>query len=500
MLKSSAVNHSKVNDMSQPSPDRKPNAVRRRLFLQAGAAATVVAGLGATRSEARAADGSQRSGVKGRLPPKGEFVFRGGHVLSMDRNLGDLPVADVHVKGGSIVAVGKDLRLPGVFAIDARDTIVMPGFVDAHSHLWNAFLRGSIRGDDPRRGYFPVSNFAAPLCTPEDAYNSVRFGVAQELLSGVTTINNYSHNTRSRHHADAEIRAMLETGVRGRFSYGPAGRSGPIDMVDVARVQAQFGKASPRLTLGVNLLNPPPGGPIDTFAGELGAARALGLPISLHFSNPWTGLYQQMQAAGLFGPDILAIHCQGFDAAERQILVANRVKLSMSPVIEIPYSTVRDGYIQFDELEQLGAQLSLSIDATSASANADFFNVMRALQFSHKQRADTKIKLLPRRLVELATIDGARALGLDDRVGSLIPGKRADIIMVRKTDINMVPVFDPYFSLVYSGLPQNVDTVVVDGDVLVSNGEFTALDVDAVVEAATASALRVEAEVSRALS
>jgi 5-methylthioadenosine/S-adenosylhomocysteine deaminase len=171
----------------------------------------------------------------------------------------------------------------------------------------------------------------------------------------------------------------------------------------------------------------------------------------------------------------------------------------MSPVIEMPYSTVRSGYIQFDELEQLGAKLSLSIDSIGASANADFFNVMRALQFSHKQRADTKTKLLPRRIVELATIEGARTLGLDGQVGSLTPGKKADIIMVRKTDINMVPVMDPYFSLVYSGLPQNVDTVVVDGKMLVANGKLTSLDVGAVITAANSSAQRLELQMSKSL-
>ncbi|MDB5912296.1 MAG: cytosine deaminase [Ramlibacter sp.] len=464
----------------------------RRGFLKAAAAS------GAALSMLNHAQAAAETQTRFNGEPGSRYVIRRGSVLSMDRAVGDFAEADVLVEGNTIKAIGPNLSVGDAPEIDARGCLVMPGFVDTHCHLWNTFLRGSIRGDDPARGYFPVTNLAGPLCTPEDAYNSVRFGIAQELLSGITTVNNYAHNVRSAAHADSEIKAMLETGIRGRFSYGPAGgRTGRVNMADVARLQATW-RTNPRLTIGVNLENPPPTGPIDTFIREVTEARRLGAPISLHsFANP--GLYEPLQSRGFFGPDVLFIHAQGFTDQQRQILVTNGVKLSMSPVIEMPYSTVRSGYIQFDELEQLGAKLSLSIDSIGASANADFFNVMRALQFSHKQRADTKTKLLPRRIVELATIDGARTLGLDGQVGSLTPGKKADIIMVRKTDINMVPVMDPYFSLVYSGLPQNVDTVVVDGKMLVANGKLTSLDVGAVITAANSSAQRLELQMSKSL-
>jgi cytosine/adenosine deaminase-related metal-dependent hydrolase len=420
----------------------------------------------------------------------------------MDRTAGDQPVADVHVRDGIIVAVGPALAVAGIPSVDATDRIVMPGFVDTHSHLWNAFLRGSVRGDDPVQGYFPVTDRAAPLCTPEDVYRSVRFGAAQELLSGVTTVNNYSHNTRSPEHADAEIQALLDTGIRGRFSYGPAGRQGVINMRDLPRVQERWLQDNPRLTLGVNLQNPPPEilksrGSFDQFVAEVAEARRLGLPISLHYGNTSQGLVDFLGTRRLLAPDLLFIHTQGFTADERRRLIDARVKFSMSPAIEIPYSTVRNGYIQFAELEELGAELSLSIDASSASANADFFGVMRALQWAHKQRADTKLSVPPRRIVEIATAGGARALGLERQVGSLVPGKRADIILARKSDPNIAPVFDPYYSLVYSGLPQNIDTVIVDGRILIRDGRFTSLDLGRVVQEATQSAVRIDEAMRR---
>jgi cytosine/adenosine deaminase-related metal-dependent hydrolase len=436
-------------------------------------------------------------------PPAGrEYVIRGGHVLSMDAAIGDFPVGDVHVRDGAIVATGANVDAAGAEVLDARGMIVLPGFVDTHSHLWNAFLRGSIRGDDPVRGYFPTTNRAAPLCRPEDAFNSVRFGLAEGLLSGITCVNNFSHNTRSGAHADAEIRATLETGARARFSYGAAGRAARIDLEDVERVKGQWLGRNALLTLGVNLQLPPPdvlkaGGEHDVFVKEATFARAAGLPISLHYGNTAHGLVAFMHKRGLLGPDVLLIHTQGFTPEERQQMVAAKVKFSMSPAIEIPYSTVRNGYIQFAELEELGAQLSLSVDASSAAASADFFTVMRALLWAHKQRADTKLKLAPKRIVEIATIEGARALGLDGRIGSLTPGKRGDLILIRRNDPNIAPVFEPYNSLVYSGQPANVDTVIVDGRVLIHRGRFTRLDIDKVVRAAVESATRIETETAK---
>jgi cytosine/adenosine deaminase-related metal-dependent hydrolase len=135
---------------------------------------------------------------------------------------------------------------------------------------------------------------------------------------------------------------------------------------------------------------------------------------------------------------------------------------------------VRNGTIQYSELNQMGVQLGLSIDA-SAATNADFFNVMRALMWSDWQRTGAPLRLKPRRLVELATVEGAKLLGLADKIGSLTPGKRADLITIRTSDINMAPVGDPYYAIVFLGQPSNVDTVVVDGRILARGGKLAAV-------------------------
>jgi cytosine/adenosine deaminase-related metal-dependent hydrolase len=150
------------------------------------------------------------------LPPRGEFVIRGANVLTMDPALGDLPTGDVHVRDGAIVAVGPRIEAPNARIIDGAGMICMPGFIDTHWHLWTSMFRPFIRADVNAVGYFPVSNRLGVLMTPEDSYRSVRLGIAEALSAGVTTVHNWAHNVRSPDHADAELSAMRDTGIRGR--------------------------------------------------------------------------------------------------------------------------------------------------------------------------------------------------------------------------------------------------------------------------------------------
>ncbi len=435
------------------------------------------------------------------LPLREEFVIRDGHVLTMDAAIGNLPCADVHVRNGEIVAVGAKLQAPGALELSGNDMIVMPGFVDTHWHLWNSSLRALVRGDDAQNGYFPVTLRLGPLFTPEDSYRSLRLGLTEGLASGITTVHNWSHNTRTPAHADAELRALSNMGVRARFSYGwgqDRELDQGMDLEDLARVQRELASDNNLLTLGAAVRTPvanPRGAvPIEVVAAEYKAIRALGLPITMH-ARP--GVVTLLSQHGLLGPDVQLVHPQGISEEELKLLAATGTTMSCSPVIELLYAQATRGEIQFQELLEEGVQMSLSVDSSAASANADFFNCMRALLWSHKQRFGSRIPLEAQRLLELATIDGARDLGIADRTGSLTPGKRADILMVRAKDPNIGPVIDPAFALVYSAQPSNIDTVIVDGRILLRNSRFTAVDSEEVMREAAES---VNGLVSRSMA
>src|SRR5690606_23972795 len=145
------------------------------------------------------------------------YLIRNGAVITVDPKLGVLPRGDVLVRNGVIEAVGTGLSAAGAEVIDATDMIVMPGLVDTHYHMWSTIGRNYIADG---YGYYPAKNATSKLYTPEDFYNSVLLGLTELAYGGVTTVHNWSHNTRTPAHADAELRAHREGLLRARYSYG----------------------------------------------------------------------------------------------------------------------------------------------------------------------------------------------------------------------------------------------------------------------------------------
>lgn len=459
-----------------------------RRTLLTGTTALGAAGLLPGRSFAQTGAANPATRPAATLPARGEFVVRGTQVLSMDDTIGDLPSGDVHVRDGAIVAVAANVNAPGAQVIDGKGMICMPGFVDTHWHHWTNVLRPLMRADDPKLTYFPVTAACGVVYTPEDSYRSVRLGLAQALSAGITTTQNWAHNVRSPTHADAEMGAMRDTGIRGRFAYGnPAlhPNDKTIDLADLPRAKRDWVGKDGMLTLGINSRS------VDNFNAatrggitaemakkEWGAARELGLPITMHTSG--TGAIKTLNDAGLLGPDVQLVHPLGTNEEDRAALAKHGVSYSTSPVGEAG----RTADIQFAEMIEAGVKMSLSIDHTT-TYDCNFFMSMRALHTVNLHRFGNKNKTTMKRLVQLATIDGARDLGFGDKIGSLTPGKRADLILIRITDSNLAPVGEPYNALVQLAQPENVDTVVVDGRILRRNNKFTALDQEKVIREAS---------------
>ena len=434
------------------------------------------------------------------LPARGEFVVRDAIVLTMDPALGDVPRGDVHVREGEIVAVGTDLAAPGAEVIDGRNMIALPGLIDTHWHLWNSQTRNLV-GDGPELGYFPVVMRLGQVYTPEDTYRGVMLGVAEAIASGVTTVHDWAHNVRSPADADGDLRALADAGIRARFAYGfrhGHAADQPMDRADLARVQREWfaGGTTSRdglLMLGICSRGHPALTQVhvaqaDVLRGDWDYARSLGLPITLHGSAAGTGETLEDWLAA----DTQLVHGVFLNERDRAILAEKGVTLSVSPFSEARVTT---NPAQITEMVAAGVLVSLSFDASGIAANADMFATIRmAVDLEHIRQRDV-FALPPRQALELATINGARDLGIADRVGSLTPGKRADLILVRTTDLNMAPLVDPVIALVHCAQPFNVDTVIVDGRILKRGGQLTAIDTAKVVAEAAESlaGLRVRA-------
>jgi cytosine/adenosine deaminase-related metal-dependent hydrolase len=464
------------------------NKISRRGFLGATAAlgaAGMIAQFGcapATQS------GAVRSASRGGLPPRGDFVIRNAYVMSFDSKIGDLPRGDVLVRNGTIMVVGSDIPAPGAEVIDARNMIALPGFVETHFHLWNSFLRGVVGDGD--MDYFPVMTRIGPAITPEIAYRSVRLGIAEALDSGLTTIHDWSHNLSTPAHADAEIRALRETGVRARFSYGYSRElqerpDQATNFEDIVRVKKELTGDS-LLTMGFAARGPGSTTP-EVYRREIEMSLDLELPITIHANRSIAEVKKfsrigMLEKDRLLGPDILLIHTYNATEQERQLMAQAGTMVSAAPFTA---SRLASGLPYLGDLIRRGVQCSLSVDTTTVGGNVDMFGIMRlALQLNHL-RSMNVMELQPRRIVELATLDGAKSLGISHQVGSLTPGKRADLILIRTDDLNTAPFHDPALLIVQSAQPYNVDTVVVDGRVLKRNRQLTAVDVPQVIREAT---------------
>jgi cytosine/adenosine deaminase-related metal-dependent hydrolase len=418
-------------------------------------------------------------------PPAAEFVLRGAQVLTMDPAIADLASGDVHVRDGVIMAIGANVDAPGAVVIDGKGMLCMPGLVETHWHHWTNILRTFMRWDDPNATYFPITAKYGVHYTPEISYRSARIGFAEALSAGITTTQNWCHNTRSPDHADAEIQAMRDVGIRGRFAYGPAqGQSNenPMDFAGLKRVKEGWKNTGDMVLLAicarsVDGANAGTRGSVkvDMAKKEWTVARELGLPITMHTSG--SGGIKVLDEAGLLGPDVQLVHPLSTTAEERAALAKNGVSYSTSPVGEAR----RPGEMQIAEMHEAGVRLSISVDHVT-TFDANLFDSMRMLATVIQHRHGNKFKLTSKQLVQMATIGGARDLGFGDKVGSLTPGKRADIILLRKTDLNMTPMGDAYDALVTLAQPANVDTVIVNGRILRRKNQFTTLDLDRMMQ------------------
>ena len=416
------------------------------------------------------------------MTERSEFLIRNAYVLTMD-TAGDIAGGDVHVRGGAIAAVGRNLTAPGAEIIDGAGMLVLPGFVETHWHVWTTLLR-SLAGDRQEHGYFPTSRTVGTFYTAEDMYAAGRLAAAEAVHSGITFLHDWCHNVRAPEYAEAALRALAETGIRARFSYGsPTGASNDasIDLVDLARLHERWSEHSNDglLTLGLAWR----GAASPATVRDYEVAQELGLPISVHANNfqSSAGGIAQLAARGFLGPDVQVIHAVWCTAEEIRALQSTRTSVSVSP-----YSEMRIGFGMpiVAELVDAGVTVGLSVDTPALSGNADMFAIMKAIQNIENGRALNEFKLTARRALELATIDGARSMGIGDLVGSLTPGKRADLIMVDTRAVNLAVMTEPAHLLVEAAQPANVDTVMIDGRIVKRGGRVTSVAIGDVVDSA----------------
>jgi cytosine/adenosine deaminase-related metal-dependent hydrolase len=455
----------------------------RRSFIRGAAAlgAAGASGLFASPLMAQA----RKAGGGAKLPARGEFVIANAYVMTMDDALGDIAGGSVHVKNGDIVAVGKDVKGGGQ-RIDGTNMIVMPGLVETHWHMWNTLYR-SFAGDKPEEGYFPtVARFGQQM-GPDDVFASTRLSAAEAINSGMTFVHSWCHNVRSPQHAEADVRALAEVGIRARHSCGwPQGMpdTQSADQAPLESLARDWKSWSNEGLIGLGMAwrGQFRAGPIkaEIYQPEFDNARKLGVPITVHVASAKRAVNQitPLYNARLMGKDVQLIHTLSASEAELDMIKDSGSSVSVSPGSEL---RIGYGYPQISEMLAKGIPVGVSVDTSALTGSSNLFAVLKLARDSENAKALSEVKFPARRALELGTIMGARSMGIDDKVGSLKPGKRADLIAISTNALNMGVVTDPAHLVLEATGPENVDTVVVDGRILKRGGRLTAIDPGKVV-------------------
>jgi 5-methylthioadenosine/S-adenosylhomocysteine deaminase len=472
----------------------------RRHFLGTGVAG-ITGALLASNTSLTALDAAGQGNAKGHA--KRPTLLRGGTVLTLDKTLGDFSAGDVLIQDGKIAAVGPSLAANGADIIDAAGMIVMPGFVDTHRHMWQGLLR-NIGPDDLLGDYLSKILFGfAPRLTPEEIYLGDLVSALSALNAGITTILDWSHIATSPAHTDAAIAGLQASGIRGVYGYGPNFGLVPAWYADtnsaypddIRRLRKQYFSSSDQLLTLALAAAGPEFSNVDAAEREWKIAREVGARISVHVGVGLLGkqgLLATLASRVPLGPDTTYIHCSTLSDQEWAMIAGSGGTVSLAVPIEMQMG---HGMPPIQKALDYGIRPSLSIDVET-NQPTDMFTQMRAcfalqrafVNESHLfggPEPNRSSLLGVRDVLEFATIEGARATGLAKKTGSLVPGKAADVIMLRSDRVNVTPVNDAIGAIVLGMDSSNVDTVIVDGKVVKRRGRLVGVNVAKLNEAAT---------------
>lgn len=443
-------------------------------------------------------------------------TVRGGLVISANATGSVVDHLDVRfTDGGRITEVARDLSpYPGEDVIDAASMIVMPGLVDSHRHPWQALMR-CLSTDQTVVEYRSLARGRlAARYRPEDVYAAILLSNLEAINGGVTAISDLAHIMNSPAHADAAIQAHIDSGLRVLFCHGEpndlevdawyhnSSRKHPDDIHRIRNGVLHDDDA--RVTLGMKV-RPPFLVTSEVLQYDFDLARGLDLHIAMDGGlggGCWTGAkwgddglvpIDDIAKIGQLGPHLTLVHCNNLTDSDFAMIADAGAHVSISPDHEM---LCGHGLPATIRMRRHHIEPALSTDSLVA-VSGDMFGAMRSLLAATRggisdaaYRSGEAVwswDIKSEDVFRAATLSSAAACGLGDRIGTLEPGKRADIVILRSDPLNLTMLNDPIANVVTSAHPGNVDTVIIDGDLVKAGGRLMFPGVDAVIEAAERS-------------
>ena len=405
-------------------------------------------------------------------------LFKDGTIITMDRTIAAPPVGDVLVENGQIAAIGANLQVADAEVVDAAGSIVMPGLIDAHHHMWLGVMRRMMPDVDDLFTYIDVvAETLGSHYRPLDMYLSTKLTALACLDAGITTVIDACHSSRSPEHTDAALDALDGSGIRALHMVGAAmdkKASAAHIPGDLERLADNWNQGDGLVRLGLfGQLN------IDWWR----AARALDMRILTEFIGDLAKLGPEFDEPGLLGTHNIFNHCTRVPEETWKRLAAAGVNVTVNPRSDALFG-FDDESFAWQRAVDHGLTPALGIDLDTAFGS-DLFGEMHALfgqqrsamryrRFRGEENVPAPISV--QAVLEAATVNGARAAGLEDRIGTLAVGREADVIMVRTDDVAVFPVTDPVGTIVQAVERANVDTVMVAGEIRKRGGKLVGVD------------------------
>lgn len=436
-------------------------------------------------------------------------LIRGGTVITMEPGATDT-VADILIEGDQIAAVGTDLAVAEGSAevVDATNHIVIPGFIDTHRHVYQIFMRGLGSNWSLMEYLTAIIGTLGPNFTPEDVFLANRLGALDAIDSGVTAVFDWCQQSTSPEHTDALIAGLESASIRASFGSGaniidlqdclrpPFMTSVPLNVDEVRRLRNKYPSDTSLLTIGLAGRGPDHT-PIEVVQQDFAVARELGIRINMHLGQgvmPGRSAVAILNEANLLGDDLTLGHCNYFTDEEIKLMADHGVTASVTPEDEC---NMGHGWPPIGRMIAAGLWPNIGID-TCIAVGGDQFTAMRfALAIPRAQDNDVALasgqnpwtlKLTTRDALRMATIEGARALGQEDRIGSIAPGKQADIVMINTAHVSMTPVLDPVSTVVHSAGRSVVSDVFIAGRQVKKDGQLVGSDIAQLQTAASQAA------------
>jgi 5-methylthioadenosine/S-adenosylhomocysteine deaminase len=447
----------------------------RRSLLKASAALLSAGSVALLSETALGQSATGNDPALAEIQARPRTLIKGGTVLTLDPQVGDFAQADILIEDGKIRAVRPDIAADGAAVIDATNRIVIPGFVDTHSHSYQGLLRNILTNGLLNPDYNrDVQTILTPAYTAADAYAGTLITALGMIDTGTTTMVDISQVSHTPEHSDACIQALQESGIRAVYAYHRG--SGPNAQYpqDIKRLQrTYFSSKEQLLTLALTA---------NLNSNVFALAREIGVPVVQHIvGKDLSDAVLELGRAGLLRPGDEYIHCIGINDAAWRLLKETGANVSICAPIDM---AMGHGMPTIQEALDYGFRPSLSSDHGVTIAQ-DFFTVMRTTFMLQRllilQRARNGEQNLPalltcRDMLEFATMAGARCANLDNKIGTLTPGKDADVVLLACDRLDVWPLNNAPGVVVNLMNPGHVDTVLIAGKVKKWRGHLVGID------------------------